>query len=120
MNPSIVAYDIEIVKIIKQLHKSRREIWKLQKEGKMPEHTKRQHMISRRDQKMFQRKRGLQHMISTRDKLLTECQPRNLKWEEFIKDCIKATNTSDIHSDEWSTEDEELANKERSKNTRSG
>ncbi|CAB5190276.1 unnamed protein product [Rhizophagus irregularis] len=81
MNPSIVAYDIEIVKIIKQLHKSRREIWKLQKEGKIPEHTKRQHMISRRDQ---------------------------------------ATNTSDIHSDEWSTEDEELANKKRSKNTRSG
>ncbi|PKY35545.1 hypothetical protein RhiirB3_456929, partial [Rhizophagus irregularis] len=120
MNPSIVAYDIEIVRIIKQLHKSRREIWKLQKEGKMPEHTKRQHMISRRDQKMSRRRRGLQHMISTRDKLLTECQPRNLKWEEFIKDCIKATNTSDIHSDEWSTEDEELANKERSKNTRSG
>jgi len=69
---------------------------------------------------MSRRRRGLQHMISTRDKLLTECQPRNLKWEEFIKDCIKATNTSDIHSDEWSTEDEELANKERSKNTRSG
>lgn len=69
---------------------------------------------------MSQRRRGLQHMISTRDKLLTECQPRDLKWEEFIKDCIKATNTSDIHSDEWSTEDEELANKERSKNTRSG
>ncbi|UZN99504.1 uncharacterized protein OCT59_000773 [Rhizophagus irregularis] len=62
MNPSIVAYDIEI--------------------------------------KMSRRRRGLQHMISTRDKLLTECQPRNLKWEEFIKDCIKATNTSDIHSDE--------------------
>ncbi|CAB5197438.1 unnamed protein product [Rhizophagus irregularis] len=102
MNPSIVAYDIEIVKIIKQLHKSHREIWKLQKEEDVPA------------------QRGLQHMISTRDKLLTECQPRNLKWEEFIKDCIKATNTSDIHSDEWSTEDEELANKERSKNTRSG
>ncbi|GET52349.1 hypothetical protein GLOIN_2v1772065 [Rhizophagus irregularis DAOM 181602=DAOM 197198] len=67
----------------------------------MPEYTKRQHMISRRDQKMSRRRRGLQHMISTRDKLLTECQPRNLKWEEFIKDCIKATNTSDIHSDEY-------------------
>ncbi|POG73885.1 hypothetical protein GLOIN_2v1772065 [Rhizophagus irregularis DAOM 181602=DAOM 197198] len=120
MNPSIVVYNIEIVRIIKQLHKSRREIWKLQKEGKMPEHTKRQHMISRRDQKMSRRRRGLQHMISTQDKLLTECQLRNLKWEEFIKDCIKMTNTSDIHSDEWSTEDEELANKERSKNTRSG
>ncbi|CAB4414672.1 unnamed protein product [Rhizophagus irregularis] len=82
----------------------------------MPEHTKRQHMISRRDQKMSQRRRGLQHMISTRDK----CQSRNLKWEEFIKDCIKVTNTSDIHSDKWSIEDEELVNKERSKNTRSG
>ncbi|CAG8748925.1 1245_t:CDS:2, partial [Rhizophagus irregularis] len=36
------------------------------------------------------------------------------------KKTLHATNTSDIHSDEWSTEDEELANKKRSKNTRSG
>jgi hypothetical protein len=40
MNPSIQVYDAEILKIIKQLHKSRREIWKLQKEGKIEEHNK--------------------------------------------------------------------------------
>jgi hypothetical protein len=50
MNPSIKAYDVEILKIIKQLHKSRREIWKLQQDGRMDEHNKRQHMTSRRDQ----------------------------------------------------------------------
>jgi hypothetical protein len=50
MNPSMAAYDTEIVKIIKQLHKSRREIWKVQTEGRIDEHNKRQHMTSRRDQ----------------------------------------------------------------------
>jgi len=50
MNPSIQAYDVEILKIIKQLHKSRREIWKLKKDGKAEEHSKRQHMTSRREQ----------------------------------------------------------------------
>jgi len=50
MNPSMAAYDVEIVNIIKQLHKSRREIWKLQREGRIDEHNKRQHMASRRDQ----------------------------------------------------------------------
>ena len=41
MNPSIKAYDVEIIKIIKQLHKSRQEIYRLQQEGKMAEHSKR-------------------------------------------------------------------------------
>ncbi|CAB5392204.1 unnamed protein product [Rhizophagus irregularis] len=90
MNPSIEVYDVEILKIIKQLHKSRREIYKLQKEGKIEERIKRQHMTSRREQK------------------------------EFIKDCKKAVNTSEIHSDEWSSNNEELANAEHSKNARRG
>lgn len=50
MTPSMEAYDTEIVKIIKQLHKSRREIWRLQNDGRIDEHAKRQHMTSRRDQ----------------------------------------------------------------------
>jgi hypothetical protein len=50
MTPSMEAYDTEIVKIIKQLHKSRREIWKLRNDGRINEHNKRQHMTSRRDQ----------------------------------------------------------------------
>lgn len=51
MNPSLNVRDTEIVKIIKQLHKSRREIWKLkQDDGKIEEHNKRQHVASRRDQ----------------------------------------------------------------------
>jgi hypothetical protein len=44
------AYDSEIVKVVKQLHKSRREIWKKQNEGRLAEHNKRQHVASRRDQ----------------------------------------------------------------------
>ena len=50
MNPSMAVYNVEIVNIIKQLHKSRREIWILQNEGRIDEHNKRQHMASRRDQ----------------------------------------------------------------------
>jgi hypothetical protein len=51
MNPSLNVYDTEIVGVIKQLHKSRREIWKLkQDEGKINEHNRRQHVASRRDQ----------------------------------------------------------------------
>lgn len=50
MNPTMNIYDSEIVKVVKQLHKSRREIWKKQNEGRITQHNKRQHVASRRDQ----------------------------------------------------------------------
>jgi hypothetical protein len=51
MNPSMKkVYDTEILKIIKQLHKSRREVWKKKEEGRLSQHNKRQHIASRRDQ----------------------------------------------------------------------
>jgi hypothetical protein len=51
INPSIKYYDTEVTNIIKQLHKSRREVWKLrQEEGRIEEHMKKQHIASRRDQ----------------------------------------------------------------------
>jgi len=50
MNPSLEALDTEIIKIVKQLHKSRREVWKKQNSGQIVEHQKRQHVASRRDQ----------------------------------------------------------------------
>jgi hypothetical protein len=51
MNPSMKkVYDTEILKIIKQLHKSRREVWKKKEEGRLLQHNKRQHIASRRDQ----------------------------------------------------------------------
>ena len=50
MNSSLQVYDIEVLKIIKQLHKSQREIWKVQNEGRVQEYNKRQHMTSRGDQ----------------------------------------------------------------------
>ena len=36
-----------------------------------------------------------------------------------MKDCEKAINVPDLHSDEWSTEDEMLAGEERNSNKRS-
>ena len=51
MNPSLKAYDTEIMKVIKQLHKSRREIWRLrQEDGRIEKHNRKQHIASRRDQ----------------------------------------------------------------------
>lgn len=51
INPSLQVYDAEILKVIKQLHKSRREVWKLRQDNeKIVEHNKKQHVASRRDQ----------------------------------------------------------------------
>ncbi|UZO08755.1 uncharacterized protein OCT59_029007 [Rhizophagus irregularis] len=113
MNPSIEVYDTEIVNVIKQLHKSRRDIWKITQDGKLDTHSRRQHMTSRRDQKMTRRKRGLQHMINTKDKVLNDCKPQEITWDEYMKDCEKIVVISELHSDEWSSEDENLANNEK-------
>lgn len=67
---------------------------------------------------MGRRRRGLQHMISTKDKLLTDCYPSNITWDEYIKECEKAVNISELHSDEYSTNDEDLADEERNNKTR--
>jgi|SRR5579884_3079991 hypothetical protein len=69
---------------------------------------------------MTRRRKGLQHMIFTQDSILDDCRPENMTREVFIKDCEKAVNTAEVHSDEWSTEDEVLANEERNDNIRSG
>ncbi|RGB40925.1 hypothetical protein C1646_752682 [Rhizophagus diaphanus] len=118
MNPSLKAYDSKIVKIVKQLHKTRREIWRLQDEGRIGEHHKRQRMNSRRDQKIRRRRKGLQHMIRASDKLLEKYRPKDITLDKFIKDCEKAVNISELHSDEWSTEDEGLANEKTEQNKR--
>ena len=58
-------------------------------------------------------------MISTKDKLLADCHPlSNISWEEFMKDCEEAVNTSEIHSDEWSSDNEALAQDERNNKKR--
>jgi len=52
MNPVLKqkVYDTEIIGIIKQLHKSRREIWRKKRDGQIEEHAKSQHVSARRDQ----------------------------------------------------------------------
>ena len=52
-------------------------------------------------------------MIYTKDKLLTDCLPSNMPFNEFLKDCEKAIKTPEIHSDECSSDDEALAQEER-------
>lgn len=52
MNPMLKekVYDKEILNVIKQLHKSRRDIWRKRNEGHIEERIKGQHIASRRDQ----------------------------------------------------------------------
>lgn len=51
LNPAMrEVYDTEVIKIIKQLHKSHCEVFKKQQEGRLDQHAKRQHIASRRDQ----------------------------------------------------------------------
>lgn len=53
-------------------------------------------------------------MVSTKDKLLTDCHPSgDISWNEFIRDCETAINTPELHSDECSSNDEDLAQEER-------
>lgn len=67
---------------------------------------------------MARRRKGLQHMISTEDKILSDCCPSDIIQAEYMKDCELAVNTPELHSDEWSSSDEVLANEERNNNKR--
>ena len=58
-------------------------------------------------------------MITTKDKILNDCHSStDISSDEFLKDCEKAVNTSDLHSDEWSSDDEALARDEKEHNKR--
>ena len=67
---------------------------------------------------MARRWRGLQHMISTEDKVLSACRPTDCTKEEYMNNCELAVNIPDLHSDEWSSIDEGLADEERNNGKR--
>jgi hypothetical protein len=53
-------------------------------------------------------------MTLTKDKLLTNCHPEgDISWNEFMNDCEMAINTPELHSDECSSNDEDLVQEER-------
>jgi hypothetical protein len=52
-------------------------------------------------------------MISTNDRFLERCRPSDTTWDQFMLDCDEAINTPELHSDEKSSDDEELAQQER-------
>jgi hypothetical protein len=53
MNPSLQASSEEVEKIVKQLHKSRREIWLKKSNGNIMEFNKRHHVAARREQVIY-------------------------------------------------------------------
>ena len=57
-------------------------------------------------------------MIKTKDKILSECYPDYISWDEYLEDCEKAVNISELHSDEYSSNDETLAQEEMNRNQR--
>jgi hypothetical protein len=50
MNQSLQCSEVEIMKVIQQLHKSCREIYKKKEQGKIEDLNKRHHIAARRDQ----------------------------------------------------------------------
>ena len=53
-------------------------------------------------------------MITMKDKLLTDCYPSgDISWNEFMRDCGTAINTPELHLDECSLNDKDLAQEER-------
>src|SRR5207248_10711564 len=57
-------------------------------------------------------------MIATSDGVLEQCRPPNISWDRYMEHCELAVNVPDLHSDEYSTDDEQLANEERRDNKR--
>ena len=45
-------------------------------------------------------------MIATSDGVLEQCRPPNISWDRYIEYCELAVNVPDLHSDEYSTNDE--------------
>jgi hypothetical protein len=64
-------------------------------------------------QKINRRRRGLQHLISTKDQIVLDCCPPEINYKEFVEECESAVNRADLQSDEYSSDDEQLANQER-------
>ena len=42
--------------------------------------------------------------------MLKLCKPSDLEWNEYMKDCERAVNMSDLHLDEYFSNDEQLVN----------
>ncbi|RHZ72286.1 hypothetical protein Glove_243g113 [Diversispora epigaea] len=118
LNPHIKCYDNELLKVIQQLHKSRRDTWNLQQGGKYEAHVHRQHANLRREQKIKRRKKGLQHLIKVTDPILEECQPSNIDNKTYIEDLYRAINENELQSEELSEEDEERFEIEKKKEER--
>ena len=57
-------------------------------------------------------------MILIKNKTLKECCLEEVVFSDFLIECEMAVNQADLQSDEFSTEDEELANEERKNNQR--
>ena len=52
-------------------------------------------------------------MIATNDSLLEDCRLIDMSRKDFLLDCEKSINLTDVHSDEISSDDEVLAEEER-------
>ena len=52
-------------------------------------------------------------MIATNDSLLEDCRPIDMSRKDFLLDCKKSINLTDVHSDEISSDNKVLAEEER-------
>ncbi|CAG8759392.1 16146_t:CDS:2, partial [Gigaspora margarita] len=118
ISPTLLFTDDELFAVLKQLHKSRRCVWKNEKREQMVKCRRRKHVKSRTTRKIRRRVNGLRHMIYVNDPVLRNCQPPKLSWNEYLRDLECAVNDPALQSAEESDTDEELANDERKNDER--
>uniref|UniRef100_U9U058 Uncharacterized protein n=1 Tax=Rhizophagus irregularis (strain DAOM 181602 / DAOM 197198 / MUCL 43194) TaxID=747089 RepID=U9U058_RHIID len=103
----------ELKNVLQQLHRHRRENWKIsQNSEKAKEDKKRKGTNSRRSEKKERRKRGLQYMYTTKSPTFVHLRPDSLTVEKYEKDLEEIVDNGAYYSDEISETDEEMAMKE--------
>ncbi|CAG8476643.1 1855_t:CDS:2 [Racocetra persica] len=118
VSPALLFTDNELIAVLKQLHKSRRGVWKNERRDQVDESRKRKHVSSRTSRKIRRRINGLRHMVYVNDTILRNCQPPTLHWNEYLRDLEYAVNDAALQSAEESDTDEELADNERENDER--
>ncbi|CAB4431075.1 unnamed protein product [Rhizophagus irregularis] len=105
--------DTELKWVLQQLHRHRRENWRINLDPeKAKSEKKRKGINSRRGDKKERHQKGLIHMFNAKDNLLSKLKPSSLSWDEFNDDCELLMNEGEFHSNEVSETDDELAQEE--------
>ncbi|PKY62696.1 hypothetical protein RhiirA4_551282 [Rhizophagus irregularis] len=110
--------DIELKKVLQNLHRHRRDAYNVSKDPLKSKVNKRRTGINtRRKDKKERQQRGFCHMLNRRDQKLTDLQP-SIPWDDWIEGLEAIINDSSYHSNEISESDKEKVQEEKNRNIR--